>query len=127
MIVVDASAAVLGLLRDGDARRQLAEQPLATTHLCDSELVHVLRGQVARGAIDAEAATGALDVWGRLGMSRVPVYGMLARMWELRENVSGYDAGYVAVAEALDAPLLTADARLAAASGPRCPMMVVRS
>jgi len=68
-----------------------------------------------------------LDAWARLGISRVPVHGMLARMWELRENVSGYDAGYVAVAEALDTPLLTADARLAAASGPRCPMVVVRS
>lgn len=127
MIVVDASAVVLGLLRDGDARRHLAEQPLATTHLCDSELVHVLRGQVCRGSVGARAASEVLDTWGRLGISRIPVHGMLTRMWELRENVSGYDAGYVAVAEALDAPLLTADARLAAASGPRCPMVVVRS
>lgn len=52
---------------------------------------------------------------------------MLDRIWELRDNLSAYDATYVAVAEALDAPLLTADARLARAPGPTCPVTVVRS
>jgi predicted nucleic acid-binding protein len=52
---------------------------------------------------------------------------MLDRIWELRDDLSAYDATYVAVAEAFDAPLLTADARLARAPGPTCPVTVVRS
>ena len=52
--------------------------------------------------------------------------GLLSRIWELRDNVSAYDATYVAVAEALEAPLVTADGRLARAPGPRCTVTVVR-
>lgn len=126
MIVVDASAAVLGLLNDGDARACLAEEPFACPHLADSEIVHALRGQVHRGDVDAADAERAVATWARLGMERVPVVGLLERIWELRENLSAYDATYVAVAEALDAPLLTADARLARAPGVTCPITVVR-
>ena len=57
---------------------------------------------------------------------RVGVGGLLGRIWELRDNVSAYDATYVAVAEALEAPLVTADGRLARAPGPRCTVVVVR-
>ena len=126
MIVVDASAAVLGLLNDGDARAYLADEPFACPHLADSEIVHALRGQVRRGDVDAADAEQAIAVWARLGMWRVPVVGMLDRIWELRENLSACDATYVAVAEALDAPLLTADAGLARAPGVTCPVTVVR-
>ena len=127
MIVVDASAAVLGLLNDGDARSYLADEPFACPHLTDSELVHALRAHVLRGEIAAADAERALGAWARLGMYRVPVVGLLQRIWELRENLGGYDATYVAVAETLDTPLLTADARLARAPGPTCPITVVRS
>ena len=57
---------------------------------------------------------------------RVGVGGLLGRIWELRDNVSAYDATYVGVAEALEAPLVTADGRLARAPGPRCTVVVVR-
>lgn len=127
MIVVDASAAVLGLLNDGDARAYLAREPFACPHLADSEIVHALRRQVQRGEVEAADAERAVGAWARLGMYRVPVAGMLERIWELRENLSAYDATYVAVAEALDTPLLTAVARLARAPGPSCPVTVVRS
>lgn len=127
MIVVDASAAVLGLLNDGDARACLADEPFACPHLADSEVVHALRGQARRGALDAADAERLIATWARLGMRRISVVGVLERIWELRENLSAYDATYVAVAEALDAPLLTADARLARAPGPTCPITVVRS
>lgn len=126
MIVVDASAAVLGLLNDGDARAYLAEEPFACPYLADSEIVHALRGQVHRGDVDAADAERAVTTWARLGMERVPVVGLLERIWELRENLSAYAATYVAVAEALDAPLLTGDARLARAPGVTCPITVVR-
>lgn len=126
MIVVDASAAVLGLLNDGDARRSLAEQSSAVPHLADSEVVHALRSQVLRGSIPAGAGQAALATWMRLGIRRYPARGLLPRVWDLRTNLSSYDATYVALAESLDCELLTADARLAAAPGPRCPIVVVK-
>ena len=124
---MDASAAVLGLLNDGPARAALAEEAIVCPHLADSEIVHALRSQVRRGALDGSVAERALGVWARLGLERVAVSGLLGRIWELRENLSAYDATYVAVAETLDTPLLTADARLARAPGPTCPITVVRS
>jgi predicted nucleic acid-binding protein len=127
VIVVDASAAVLGLLNDGDARSYLAEEPFACPHLTDSEILHALRARVRREEIAAADAERAIGAWARLGMYRVPVVGLLQRTWELRENLSAYDATYVAVAETLETPLLTADARLARAPGPSCPITVVRS
>lgn len=127
MIVVDASAGLLGLLNDGDARAYLSNEPFACPDLADSELVHALRTRVRRGDIEAPDAERAIAAWARLGVHRVRIVGMLDRIWELRDNLSAYDATYVAVAEALDAPLLTADARLAGAPGPRCPVTVVRS
>lgn len=126
MIVIDTSAAVLGLLNDGDARATLREASVACPHLADSEVVQALRAQVQRGEVESEDARRAVDTWGRLGIERVGVSGLLARIWELRDNVSAYDATYVAVAEALDVPLVTADARLARAPGPRCTVTVVR-
>jgi predicted nucleic acid-binding protein len=127
VIVVDASAAVLGLLNAGQARTSLAHERLACPHLADSEVLHALRSHVRRGEIDEAAARRAIDVWGRLGIERVGVVGLLGRIWELRDNLSAYDATYVAVAEALEAPLVTADGRLARAPGTRCTMTVVRS
>jgi predicted nucleic acid-binding protein len=127
VIVVDASAAVLGLLNDGDARTYLASEPFACPHLADSEILHALRARVRLGEIDDADAERACGTWARLGMYRVPVVGLLERIWELRDNLSAYDATSVAVAETLDTPLLTADARLARAPGPTCPITVVRS
>lgn len=126
MIVVDASAAVLGLLNNGDARRSLAEEAVVCPHLADSEVAHALRSQVLRGSVELSAAERALDVWGRLGLQRVGVSGLLVRIWQLRDDLSAYDATYVAVAEAFEVPLVTADARLARAPGPRCAITVVR-
>lgn len=126
MIVVDASAAVLGLLNDGDARTSLAQEAVVCPHLADSEVAHALRSQLLRGSVEPSAAERALDVWARLGLQRVGVSGLLGRIWQLRDNLSAYDATYVAVAEAFEVPLVTADARLARAPGPRCAITVVR-
>lgn len=127
MIVVDASAVVLGLLNDGAARATLAAEAVACPHLVDSEVVHALRSQVLRGDLDAGISRRVIDRWSRLGIQRVGIKGLLGRVWELRENLSAYDATYVAIAETFDCPLLTADGRLARAPGPRCSITVVRS
>lgn len=124
--MIDASAAVLGLMNDGEARAMLAAEAVTCPDLADSEVVHALRGQVLRGDLDVAVAERMIEVWQRLGLERVGVSGLLGRVWELRENLSAYDATYVALAEALESPLVTADGRLARAPGPQCTITVVR-
>jgi len=125
VIVVDASAAMSALLNAGPARRALASEQLHAPHLIDSEVANGLRRRVAAQQLDAAAGWTALDALRRLGMTRYPVFSLLDRVWELRDNLSAYDASYVALAELLDCNLMTADARLSRASGIRCPITVV--
>lgn len=124
---MDASAAVLGLLNDGDARAALRTEAIACPYLVDAEVLHALRGQVKRKTTKAAAAKRLVETWSQLGVQRLGTVGLLDRVWELRNNLSSYDAIYVALAEALECPLMTADRRLAQAPGPRCPITVVRS
>jgi predicted nucleic acid-binding protein len=125
MIVVDASAAVSALLNAGPAREALADEQLHVPHLIDPEVANVLRRGVAASRIAPGDAWRALDRWRRLGMSRYAVFPLLERLWELRENLSAYDASYVALAESLNCAMLTADSRLGRAPGIRCPVTVV--
>jgi predicted nucleic acid-binding protein len=125
MIVVDASAGVSALLNAGPAREALAEERVHVPHLIDPEVANALRRQVAASLIEPGDAWTALDRWRRLGMSRYAVFHLFERVWELRENLSAYDASYVALAESLDCALLTADVRLGRARGLRCPVTVV--
>jgi len=126
VIVLDASAAVLALLNDGEARRSLATETVVIPHLADSEVTQALRAQVLRGQIGDGDARAALARWMGLGLRRCGVVGFIARLWELRDNLTAYDATYVALAEALACELVTADARLAQAPGPTCAITVVR-
>ncbi|MCK4177091.1 type II toxin-antitoxin system VapC family toxin [Aciditerrimonas ferrireducens] len=125
MIVLDASAALSALLNAGPARRALAEDQVHVPHLIDAEVASALRRGVAAARVEPDLAWSALDRWRRLGMARHPVFPLLERIWELRENLSPYDASYVALAEALGCALLTADLRLSKAPGLRCPVTVV--
>ncbi|MGH9121651.1 MAG: type II toxin-antitoxin system VapC family toxin [Acidimicrobiales bacterium] len=125
MIVVDASAALSALLNDGPARRALAEDHLNAPHLIDSEVASGLRRRVAARQLGADTGWIALDSFRRLGMMRYPVFSLLDRIWELLDDLTAYDASYVALAELLDCNLLTADARLGRAPGSRCPITVV--
>jgi predicted nucleic acid-binding protein len=125
VIVVDASAALSALLNAGPARRALTSEQLHAPHLIDIEVASGLRRRVAAQQLEADDGWTALDAMRRLGMTRYPVFSLLDRVWELRDNLSVYDASYVALAELLDCNLLTADTRLSRAPGVRCPIMVV--
>lgn len=122
MIVVDASALLEVLLRTpaaGALERRLfeADQSLHAPHLLDVEVAQVIRRYEANGEIAAERGRAALVDLADLPLRRYPHDFLLPRVWDLRNNLTAYDAVYVALAEALDAPLLTRDQRLAAAAG----------
>ena len=122
MIVVDASAMIEVLLVTPAAlaveeRIFRSGETLHAPHLIDLEIAQVLRRYCASGDLTHERAQAALEDFTILGVFRHPHDVLLPRIWELRHNVTAYDAAYVALAEALSAPLLTRDRRLAAASG----------
>lgn len=130
MIVVDASAALEVLLRTPAAKaveERLFDpaQTLHAPHLIDVEVAQVLRRYAASGEADAERCRVALADLADLPLTRYPHDILLQRAWELRGNLTAYDAVYVALAEALDAPLLTRDQRLANAPGHRARIEVV--
>lgn len=130
MLVVDASVLATALADDagdGDrARARLRGEALAAPDLVDLEVASVLRGRLAGGHISARGAELALADLVALPLQRVASLRLIPRCWELRDNVTVYDAAYVALAEALAVPMLTADARLARATGPDCPIEVLR-
>jgi predicted nucleic acid-binding protein len=127
-LVVDASMVVAALVDSGTdgrwAEALLTSGPLAAPHLLMVEAANILRRSAASGAISAEQASMAHADLLDLRVELFPYAPFAARIWELRENVTCYDAWYVAVAETFNAPLATLDARLANAPGPRCRFMV---
>jgi predicted nucleic acid-binding protein len=127
-LVVDASMVVAALVDSGTdgrwAEALLAGGSLAAPHLLIVEAANILRRSAASGAISAEQASMAHADLLDLRVELFPYPPFAARIWELRENVTCYDAWYVGVAETLNAPLATLDARLANAPGPRCRFMV---
>jgi predicted nucleic acid-binding protein len=125
MIVVDASAMLAALLNDGPARRLIGTERVHAPHLIDWEIVSGLRRQVQRSRVSPADGWTVLQTWRRLAVTRYPAYGLFEPMWALRENLSAYDATYVALAEALDCALVTADARLGRAGPARCAVTVV--
>ncbi len=125
MIVVDASAALSALFNDGVARSVVAADQLHAPHLIDSEVANGLRRAVAARRVNEKAARNVLDTWRSLGLIRYATHPLLDRIWQLRDNLSAFDAGYVALAESLTCGLVTADARLSHAPGIRCPITVV--
>ena len=125
LAVVDASVLVAFYASDDPRRIRVStrlssgDALFAPAHL-DAEVVSALRGLSRPNPPLQAAVPEALRHLARFPIRRLPLAPMLQRMWELRDNVTAYDAAYVTLAERLDAPLVTCDAKLAGASGPRC-------
>ena len=124
MLVIDAALVVAALVDSGSdgawADELLATDVLAAPHLMPVEVANILRRAVLSGDITPEVASMAHADLLSLRVDLFPYAPFAARVWELRSNLTAYDAWYVALAEALDARLATLDLRLSQAAGPRC-------
>jgi len=130
LIVIDASALLDLLLRrraapEIRARVVAGEVALHAPHLVDTEVLHALRRRVARGDLARRRAQEALDDLADLPLVRHPHLPLSPRIWALRERLSAYDATYVALAEGLDASLLTSDRRFARGAAGIAPVLDV--
>ena len=129
-MVLDASGVVELLLNTASGRR-LSARLLAETegvhvpHLIDAEIAQVLRRFVLLGLLDARSGAAALRRWQDFDVDRYPHEPLLNRVWELRANVTAYDATYLALAEALSMVFVTGDRRLARVPGARTAIELV--
>jgi predicted nucleic acid-binding protein len=125
LVVVDASVLAAFYAADDPRRADTAARLsagnalFAPAHL-DAEVISALRGMAKSRPTLSRAVPGALRHLADFPIRRMPIAPLLDRMWQLRDNITPYDAAYVALAEHLDAPLITCDAKLAAASGAKC-------
>jgi predicted nucleic acid-binding protein len=130
VIVLDASAAIEWLLQTRvgarvEARLFQQEDTLHAPHLVDIEVAQVLRRYAMAGILTDERGRQALEDLDDLALTRYPHVALVERIWQLRANLTAYDAAYVALAEALEAPLVTCDRRIASAPGHRARVELV--
>lgn len=123
-LVVDAGAVVAALVDDGPqgrwAESMLATSPLAAPHLMPVEAANILRRAALAGKLTWDSAALAHADLLQLRVKLFEYDPIAQRVWELRGAITAYDAWYVALAESLDASLMTIDVRLSRAPGPRC-------
>lgn len=119
MLVIDTSAALAALTASdpppGLLERLAADSDLHAPHLIDTEFLHALRRMTISGQISQERAADARTDFADLALTRYPHQPLSDRIWELRHNLTAYDATFVALAETLDAILVSCDGRLSAA------------
>ena len=130
MIVLDASAVVEVLVGTGPRSERIREkverpgQSLHVPQLVDLEVLHTLRRHILHGTFSRRRSDEAFEDFTNIVFERYPHTSLLGRIWELKDNLTAYDATYVALAEALSVPLVTTDARLARAPGIRAEVEV---
>jgi predicted nucleic acid-binding protein len=130
LIVIDASAEVAALLSAEPGAENIRErvartgETLHVPHLFEIEVLNALRSLAFRGTVSSERAQLALSRLHNTRLMRYPHTPLMERIWGLQENMTTHDAAYIALAEALDAPLVTTDARLARAPGIRATVVV---
>jgi predicted nucleic acid-binding protein len=132
VIVLDASVLANVVGDDGDdgdlARELVANEPdVSLPDLADVETASVLRKRWLAGDLEARRFAGAIEDLAALPFARYPALPFLRRIYDLRQNLTAYDAIYVALAEALGCALVTADERIARAPGVRCPVRLIAS
>jgi predicted nucleic acid-binding protein len=129
VIVVDSSVLVLAFTHRGDpgreAEKRMTGQRLLAPAVIDFEVAHAVRGLAQGGKITADEGRAALTLMSSLLIKRTPGHALFERVWELRQNLSAYDAAYVALAEHTGCTLVTADARIERAKVARCPVDVI--
>lgn len=129
MLVTDASVWVRALVGEGPGgpvrTRLLAEVAVAAPALIDLEFTNALRGLLTKGAIALRGAETAIAEFLQAPIERYRHESLVPRVWQLRENLTAYDAAYVALAEALGTDLLTIDRGIRGAPGIRCRVVVV--
>lgn len=130
MLVVDASVLVSALIDDGAARARMylrlnGEDTICAPEIIDLEIANAWRRDLRAERIDEERSQQALEDLAVLPLIRMPHQPLMDRIWELRHNLTAYDAAYVALAEDLDTTLLTADGRLARAPTLRCEIELI--
>lgn len=123
MLVVDTSAVLAALVArqpaPGLVERLARDSDLHAPHLIDTEVLHALRRLTIAAEISEDRAADVRSDFAELALVRYPHHPLSDRVWELRPNLTAYDATFVALSEALRAPLVTCDARLASAPGHR--------
>lgn len=130
MIVVDASVLTEALTGDGTAGKAARARLMRDNHWAAPEHLvvetfHAVRGRRLGSKITQERADAAIAALARMSIETVDVQRLLPRMWELRANVSGCDAAYIAAAETFACPLVTGDARLSRRKVARCEVEVI--
>ena len=130
-MVLDASGAIEFLLNTAAGKKlaaRLADETevVHAPHLIDLEIAGVLRRYVLHGTLSEWAGAQALDRWRRFDVERYPHEPFLDRVWQLRDNVTAYDAIYVALAEALSVVLVTGDRKLVGAPGVNAAIVLIQ-
>ncbi|MGD9694641.1 MAG: type II toxin-antitoxin system VapC family toxin [Thermoleophilia bacterium] len=124
-LVVDASVVIDALEGGRESQALILDEDVHVPHLVDVEVLSGLRRAVLRGRLARAAAADMLSRWARLGVARHEMGPLLPRAWSLRDNLTAYDAMYVALAERLGCALATSDGAMASAPGIRCPVVRV--
>ncbi|MER6998488.1 type II toxin-antitoxin system VapC family toxin [Streptomyces sp. NPDC000410] len=130
MIVVDASVLTEALTGDGTAGKAARARLMRDNHWAAPEHLvvetfHAVRGRLLGGKITLARADAAVAALSQVALETIDVQRLLPRMWELRQNVSGYDAACIAAAETFACPLITGDARLSRCNAARCAIEVI--
>jgi predicted nucleic acid-binding protein len=125
MIVADASVIYESLTGSTSAQAVLADEQTQVPTVADIEVASALRKRVYLGQITANEGWRALETYRWMAVTRHSTFAFFDRIWELRDNLTAYDAAYVALAEIIDCPLVTADARISRAPGLRCAITVL--
>jgi predicted nucleic acid-binding protein len=131
VLVVDASVLVSALIADDDAGERMrlrldAEDMVCAPEVIDLEVANAWRRELLAGHIGEDRSQLALEDLAGLPLARMPHRPLIPRIWELRHNLTPYDAAYVALAEALDATLLTVDGRSTRAPSLRCEVELIQ-